>query len=254
MAESKQAAGTFSWFECGSTDAAKSKSFYTQLFGWNAADVPMGPGGTYTLFKSGDRDIAGLYQLSGPQFQGVPSHWMTYVAVDDVDGAARRAGTLGGKVMAEPMDIPGVGRMAVLKDPTDAVIAVSRFDQHPGTSPEGPFGWSELATRDTSRAQAFYTELFGWTAKPDPKNQYTEFQNGGRSIAGMMEMKPEHGGAPPHWMPYVMVQDCDQTAREVTELGGTMYVPPMDIENVGRFAVFADPAGATLAVIQLKQR
>ena len=253
MAASKHAPGTFNWFECGSRDQAKSKVFYTQLFGWGSMDVPMpGGGGQYTLFKnSSGEDIAGLYKLEGPMMEGVPSNWATYVAVESVDETAKRAAALGGTVAAEPMDIPGVGRIAFLKDPTGAMIGIGHFDQHPGTSDQGPFGWSELATRDTARAKAFYTELFNWGAKPDPKNQYTEFQVGGRSIAGMMAMTPQHGDAPPHWMPYVMVDDADQIARRVGELGGRIYMPPTTIENVGRFTVFADPAGAVLAAIKL---
>jgi len=252
MATSNHPAGTFCWFECGSRDAAKSKTFYTQLFGWNAADSPMpGEGGVYTLLKTGGEDIAGLYHLSGPQFEGVPSHWMTYVAVDDVDATAERAKSLGGSVVAPPMDVPNVGRMAVLKDPTGAVISIARFDQHPGTSPKGPFGWSELATRDTEGAQSFYTQLFNWTAKPDANDPYTEFQSGGKSIAGMMAMKPEHGAAPPHWLPYMMVEDCDDVVRRATQLGATVYVPPTDIPKVGRFSVFADPTGATLGIVKL---
>ena len=101
------------------------------------------------------------------------------------------------------------------------------------------------------RAGSFYSELFGWTAKPDSQNVYTEFQVGGKSIAGMMAMTPHHGDAPSHWMPYTMVDDCDATVRKVRELGGDVRVPPTDIEKVGRFAVFSDPAGATLAVIKL---
>ena len=185
-----QTPGTFCWFECGSTDAAKARSFYTELFGWNTADASMAGGmGHYTLFKNGQEDIAGLYELSGPIFQGVPSHWLTYVAVDNVDESAKRAVALQGKILRDPMDIPGVGRIAILQDPTGAWIAIAKFDQHPGTSSLGPFGWSELATTDTARAQAFYTGLFGWKAKPDPKNQYTEFQVGDRSIGGMMALE-----------------------------------------------------------------
>lgn len=252
MANPKHQPGTFCWFECGSTAAAEAKSFYTKLFGWNAVDVPMpGGAGHYTLLKVGEDDIAGLHQLGGPQFEGVPSHWMTYVAVEDVDETTKRTVSLGGKVVAEPMDVPGVGRMGFLQDPTGATIAIARFDQHPGTSERGPFGWSELATRDTARAKAFYTELFDWKAKADPQNQYTEFQVGGKSIAGMMAMTPQHGGAPPHWMPYVMVDDCDRVARKASDLGASTYVPPTDIEKVGRFAVFGDPTGAALAIIRL---
>jgi len=252
MAASKHAPGTFNWFECGSRDAAKSKAFYMQLFGWESMDVPMpGGGGNYTLLKSGGEDIAGLYELAGPMFEGVPSNWATYVAVVDVDETAKRAVALGATTVMEPMDIPNVGRIGFFKDPTGAAIGIGHFDQHPGTSEKGPFGWSELATRDTERAKIFYTELFNWGAKPDPKNQYTEFQVGGRSIAGMMAMTPQHGAAPAHWMPYVMVDDADQIARRVSELGGQIFVPPMTIENVGRFTVFADPAGAVLAAIKL---
>ena len=67
----------------------------------------------------------------------------------------------------------------------------------------------------------------------------------------MMAMTPQHGDAPPHWLPYVMVDDCNRTARQAGELGARVLVPPMDIENVGRFTVFADPTGAVLAAIKL---
>jgi predicted enzyme related to lactoylglutathione lyase len=251
MARPKHAPGTFCWFECGSRDASKARSFYTSLFGWQANDVSMPGGmGTYTLLQAGGEDIAGLYALAGPQFEGVPSNWATYVAVEDVDDTAARAVALGGRKLADPMDVPDVGRIAFLQDPTGAAIGIARLDPHPGTSDKGPFGWSELATRDTARAKAFYTELFDWNAKADPKNPYTEFQVGGRSIGGMMAITHQ-GDVPPHWLPYVMVDDCDRTTRKAGELGGRTVVPPTDIENVGRFAVFADPAGAVLAVIKL---
>jgi uncharacterized protein len=252
MAASVHAPGTFCWFECGSKHAARAKAFYPAVFGWQAVDVPMpGGGGNYTVLKAGGEDIAGLFPLEGPRCEGIPSHWATYVAVEDVSATLQRATALGGKPTTEVMAVPGVGQVAKLQDPTGAVICIGRMDQHPGTSPQGPFGWSELATRDTARAEAFYTALFGWKAKPDPKHSYTEFQAGGKSIAGMMAMTPQHGDAPPHWLPYVMVEDCDRTIAKAAEMGATLLVPPTDIENVGRFSVFLDPAGAALAAIKL---
>ena len=71
------APGSFCWFECGTKNAATTKAFYSGLFGWDSTDVPM-PGdaeGEYTLFKVGDGDVAVLYELAGPQFEGVPPHW-----------------------------------------------------------------------------------------------------------------------------------------------------------------------------------
>ncbi|MFQ5426555.1 MAG: VOC family protein [Gaiellales bacterium] len=259
MSKPSHPTGGFCWFECGSTDAAAAKKFYTQLFGWKAEDVPM-PGdmeGSYTLFKVGDEDMGGLYQLSGPQFEGVPSSWTTYVKADSTDQIAERATALGARAVTPPMDVPGVGRIAFVQDPTGAHIGVFQSGEHPGSAQLGPvegaIGWSELATRDTERARAFYTELFDWGAKVDDAGPipYTEFQVAGKSIGGMMEMTPQHGDAPPHWLPYVLVSDCNASAAKATELGGKILVPPTDIPNVGRFAVFSDPTGACLAIIRL---
>jgi predicted enzyme related to lactoylglutathione lyase len=252
-------AGTLCWFECGSTDVEAAKKFYTGLFGWNSVDVPMpgDGGGHYTLLKIGDDDIAGLYPLVGPQFEGVPSHWATYVAVDDADASNTRALSLGAKSVLPPMDVPGVGRIAMVTDPTGANIAMFQAGEHCGSPEMGPkpgtFGWSELATRDTKAAGVFYSELFGWNQKSSEAGpmEYTEFQVAGTSIGGMMAMTDQHGDAPAHWLPYVMVEDCNASAAKAGELGAQTFVPPMDIPNVGRFAVFADPAGAVLAVIQL---
>ena len=245
------APGTFCWFECGSTDVAKARAFYTQVFGWTAVDQPMpGGAGAYTLLRNAGDDIAGLYALQGEPFAGMPSHWATYVAVAGVDDTVRRASALGGRVVAEPMDIPGVGRIAFVQDPEGATIGVAHLDGHPGT--HGPFGWSELATRDTAAAAAFYTALFGWNAKADADNPYTEFQVGGQSIGGMLPMPPQQHGAPAYWLPYVLVDDCDRTVQRVQECGGRVLVPATQIAHVGRFAVFADPAGAALAIIRLE--
>ena len=75
----------------------------------------------------------------------------------------------------------------------------------------------------------------------------------GKTLGGMFN-KPPQMPAPPHWMPYVMVDNCDGAVQKVKALGGTQFVPPTDIEKVGRFAVFADPSGAVLAMIQMAPR
>jgi len=259
MATSKHEPGTFCWFECGTTDAAKAKAFYAGVFGWDSADAPMGEGGgVYSILKQGDAEVAGLYTLSGPQFEGVPSHWMTYVSVADIHESTARAQSLGAKVVAEAVEVPGVGSLSVVCDPTGAMFSMMQLKEYPGRTPlgmaAGGFGWSELVTRDTARAKAFYTELFDWKAKTDdsPSMPYTEFQVGGVSIGGMMEMTPQHGESPPHWLPYVMVDDCDATVERVKQHGGQVFVPPTSIPKVGRFSVFMDPTGAVLAVIRLE--
>jgi predicted enzyme related to lactoylglutathione lyase len=74
---------------------------------------------------------------------------------------------------------------------------------------------------------------------------------GSRPIGGMLQLKPEWGKVPPNWTPYIMVDDCDQTADKAKALGGRTFVPPTDIPNVGRFAVIQDPQGAIFSIVRL---
>lgn len=249
--------GSFCWFENGTSDLEKAKSFYAEIFGWEPVDVPM-PGegqAMYTLMKSAGDDVAGMYELSGPQFEGVPPHWLSYVCVEDADACAAKAAGLGATTMMEPFDVPGVGRMAFFSDLTGAHFAVFQPGDHRGAGSTGNLGWVELHTRDVARARDFYAALFDWGVKEDKAGSYTEFQLGGRSIAGMMAIPEERQEqVPDHWLPYALIDDCDAIVDRAATLGATIVVPSQDVPDVGRFAVFADPGGAHLAVIRLDHR
>ena len=121
---------------------------------------------------------------------------------------------------------------------------------------EGAFVWNELSTRDAGAAKKFYTELLGWRFKDSNAAgmAYSEIHIGDSpmGVGGLYQMGPEFGEAPSHWMAYVAVNDVDAKAKQVTELGGSVCVPPTDIPNVGRFCVINDPTGATLSLITLK--
>ncbi len=116
----------------------------------------------------------------------------------------------------------------------------------------GAFSWCELMTTDPQAAAAFYGKLFGW--KMEAMNAtgmpYTVAKIGDAAIGGVMGMPPmAPAGMPPTWVPYVTVADVDALVKEVVSLGGKVHMPPTDIPTVGRFAVIADPTGATLNVI-----
>ena len=250
--------GEFCWYELGTTDVGGAKRFYGEMFGWTHQDIPMGDMGTYTILKREGQDVAGLYSLEGPMFAGVPPHWLPYVMVDDVDKDAGKASALGGTLYMGPHDVPNVGRIAVLKDPQGAAIAMYQEGGHPGTANcEGPqvgsICWSELMTTDTDAAISFYTQLFGWGTKASDMGptKYTEWMAAGRSVGGCMAVPPEAAGVPPHWMNYVMVADCDASSRKAEKMGAQVVFGPMDIPGVGRFAVLLDPQGAAIAIIKL---
>lgn len=122
MAE-KPVPGTFCWNELMTKDAAAAKAFYAALFGWKMSDMDMGAGGTYTMLKRGDKDVGGLMQIR-PDMGPLPSHWLAYVDVTNVDAATKKAGELGARVQVPGMDIPGIGRFGVFEDPTGATLAV----------------------------------------------------------------------------------------------------------------------------------
>jgi predicted enzyme related to lactoylglutathione lyase len=115
-------AGVFCWDELLTNDVHGAKSFYTSLFGWGSKERDRGPAGKYTLLLRGDGAIAGIMKM--PADAPHPPLWLSYVAVDDALGTAARAQQLGGTIAAPPMDIPEVGRAAVLLDPTGATLAI----------------------------------------------------------------------------------------------------------------------------------
>lgn len=113
--------GHFHWNELVTRDVEKAKKFYGDTIGWTFDGMPM-PDGTYWVAKMGDAVVGGLFPISGPQWDGVPEHWMSYLAVDDVDARVKKAVAAGAKLMRPAFDIPGVGRIAILTEPGGAGV------------------------------------------------------------------------------------------------------------------------------------
>ena len=260
---SKQAAtavtfGHFCWNELATGDAEAGVNFYAALFGWDRRDQEMqGMELPYKLVSLDGVDLAGAYTMAGPQFAGVPPHWMSYVLVEDVDATAAKVEPAGGKLGVPPMDIPGVGRMAVFSDPEGATLSLFQAGEKP-VRPDlglkhGSFCWSELYTNDPEGAVAFYKAVLPWDghSKDGGPMPYTEWQVGQTSVGGMLKIAPEMGPIPPHWLCYIAVDDCDAAVTRAGELGAKVLMPGMDIEGVGRFAMLMDPTGAAFAVITL---
>ena len=211
----------------------------------------------YTMLKMGGKDVGGLFQLTREMTgENVPPHWLSYVSVKSADESAAKAKELGAALLKEPFDVATVGRMAVIKDPTNAVFAIWQAGTHAGAgvyNVPGSFCWNELGTTDTNKAKAFYTGLFGWGAKTENMGpmEYTIFLNGDRPGGGMFQLTPEMGPIPPHWLTYFAVDDCDAKVAQAESLGGKTMKPADDIPGIGRFAILLDPQGAAFAVIKL---
>lgn len=118
----------------------------------------------------------------------------------------------------------------------------------------GAFSWSELMTSDPGAAVEFYGKLFGWNveAMDMPDGKYHVVKAGETAVGGIMAPPKDAGPMPPCWGCYVTVDDVDRTAKDAVAFGGKLLAGPMDIPQVGRFAVIQDPQGAVLSIITYK--
>jgi uncharacterized protein len=246
--------GTFCFPELNTREMEGSKRFYGRLLGWTWLDVPSAAG-TYSLLRVDGRDVAGLHRSE----RGAAS-WVCYVAVDSADRVAARCAELGGKLLAPPFDVPGVGRMAFVEDPTQARFALWEARGMIGTTLEDHPGapcWYELITHDVAAAARFYADLFGWAAvgrSVDGVGPYTVARVGQQSVAGLMSIPGGWGAVSPRWQVYFSVADCDRAAREAADLKGRVITGPVEVPEIGRFAILADTSDAVFGVFQAPAR
>jgi len=189
----------------------------------------------------------------------------TEAGLDDVAAAVAKITAASGKVYVPTTTLDNVGTFAVTADPTGAVFAPWK-SARPGEDVEKielpkpfTFAWDELMTTDPAAAGAFYANVFGW--KPRAVDMgggatYTlldrpgvKTAKGDQVSAGGM-MKSPQGVPYSFWLPYVGVDSADKLSERASRLGAKVMVPPTDIPNVGRFACWQDPQGASIAIIQ----
>jgi predicted enzyme related to lactoylglutathione lyase len=252
----KHAPGSFCWFELATTDQNAAKKFYTSLFGWSVDDSPMGPDDFYSMFKLDGHQTGAAYTMRKEQrAQGVPPHWMLYIAVADADQAVSKTAQLGGTVLAPAFDVMDVGRMAVIQDPTGAIFSVWQAKKNQGVTIGGVDNtvcWADLSTPDPGRAKNFYSGLFAWelTTSPNDPSGYLHIKNGEHFIGGIPPAEHRDKHIPPHWLLYFQVADAKAATDKATQLGAKILMPLMTMEKVGTWSIVADPQGAVFALFK----
>jgi uncharacterized protein len=248
--------GTPCWVDLSTPDIEASAAFYGALLGWDVPELPNSPEmGGYRRAKKDGADLAGMVPL---QQEGQPPAWSTYVSVADAEATAEAVKENGGSVLFEPMDVMGLGKMAVFTDSEGGFFGIwqpGTFGGAERVNEPGALAWNELNSRDVEGAKAFYGAVFGWAPQVNDMGEmgtYTEWKLGDSTIAGMLDMAergvPEM--VPAHWQVYFAVEDTDATVAQVEQLGGGVMVPPMDVP-AGRFSILTDPHGVSFAVIAL---
>lgn len=250
----------FVWHDLQTKDLEGAKRFYGEVFGWKFDKSD----DAYAHITAGTKMIGGMRKMDAKEHQ--PPAWLGYVLVEDVAATVASIEKERGRVYMPTTVMDKVGTFAVTADPTGAVFAPWRSaraeENGPDTDlsipPPGAFCWDELVTTDPAAASAFYAKVFGWepnTVDMGGGDTYTLFDRPGTkgpngrtmSAGGMMKTPP----GVPHsfWMTYVSVENADQASDKAKRLGATIMMPPTDIPNVGRFACWADPQQAAIAVL-----
>jgi uncharacterized protein len=247
--------GLFCWVDLSTSDVAAAKAFYAAVFGWQAVDSLVDEQGNlqYAMFQLEGKNVAGL----GPQPPDAPpmAYWTSYVKSSDVDSILAKVEPAGGQIIAPAMDIMAEGRMAILQDPTGAMVGIWQPQNHIGAqlvNYPNTLVWNELQTRDVAAGEAFYTELFGWEARVDPATNYMMLSQEGRVQAGIMGMDENWPpDTPTNWAVYFLVTDLATAVAQATAHGGTILVSPTSAGDMGHFAVIADPQGGVFTAMQI---
>ena len=114
--------GTFHWNELRTRDAERAMKFYHEAVGWTFERSSTPDGHDYWLAMENGKPVAGLFHLVSPQFDGVPESWMSFLAVDDIDARVKKAEKAGAKLVMPVFDVPNVGRIAMLLEPSGVGI------------------------------------------------------------------------------------------------------------------------------------
>ena len=248
--------GSFVWYELMSSDPAGAIAFYTKVNQWGTQQFegPM----DYNMWTNNGVPFAGLMPLTDElKAQNVPSHWLPYIGVRNVDDALKKAQSLGANAIVSPEDIPDTGRFAVLQDPQGAVFSIytssSPGDAAPFDPQVGEFSWHELMTTNWEAAFEFYSTLFEWERVTDfdmgDMGNYRIFGQQVRQYGGMFNI-PTGMEMPPNWLCYVRVADINAAVDLIKANGGTAMQGPIEVPGGDLVAQCFDPQGAAFAVHQ----
>jgi predicted enzyme related to lactoylglutathione lyase len=248
--------GRFVWYELLTSDPDAAVPFYTKLIGWDTSKWE-GMEQPYTMWMNGETPVGGVMQLPEDAVKaGAPPHWLAYVSAPNMDDITKQVSSLGG-VVHHVMEIPTVGKIAILADPQGAVFAgyTPAGDMPGGEGPPEPgqFSWHELLADDHEAAFEFYSAVFGWERTDafdmGEMGMYQMYGLPGTGIPlGGMLNKPKEVPAPPHWLLYTMVDNVDARAEQVKEMGGQVLNGPMEVPGGDRVVQCMDVQGAVFAL------
>lgn len=252
--------GTPIWFDLGSSDVPTSAGFYSSVFGWVAEAVGGEETGGYTTYTSGRDLVAAVapHQIDTPYHRpygpdgahGMPAIWTVYFHTDTIDELPGRVTETGGEIIMLPMDVFGLGHMAVFADPAGAAFAVWQPGTMPGATAvnqPGAISHVELVVDEVDAVRDFYSSVLGLV--PVGNGPDTGWTVGGTVVAGTRSLE-KSAASLPHWHIAVGVEDCQAVLDSAVRSGATLEHGPWESSR-GLRADLKDPLGAGFSIVEL---
>ncbi|MEO1236880.1 MAG: VOC family protein [Planctomycetota bacterium] len=234
--------GDFTWTDLSALDLGQAATFYGRVLDWRVVEDADG----YRTCAVGGEACAGLFSMPAV-FRRIemPSFWMTYIAVDDIDVTVAQAKELGAKVELE--DTNPLGRIALIRDPAGAGFTCYQGDAPSAVSPDRRAGrWvgSELFVSGLGDVKRFYETLFGWTLRPDAHDpdRYAIHNGRGRRIGAVQVAPNEVKGPKEYWAVTFVAADVAEALRQTEAMGGRLLASHTNTD--GTHHLIEDPQGA----------
>lgn len=255
--------GEFVWYELVTDNVDAACDFYQGVLGWEMGDNDQ-PDSDYRIIRARDThsgewfDIGGMLLLDDAMVQrGARPVWLGYIAVDDIDQSITNALAAGAGVIMPLTELPEVGRIAMLNDPTGSPFYIIQSScETPSMAfasdkPRvGHCAWNELRSSDPQAAKAFYFEIFGWSKDGEldmgSMGSYEFIRHNG--VIGAVMPKPQDIPLST-WQYYFRCADIDDACAAIVRNGGLVLHGPDEIPG-GDFIINGqDPLGAPFALV-----
>jgi len=211
----------FVWADLSTFNLEEAQRFYGKCFGWKFHSLSDG----YYACGSAQSSSAGLYVMP-EKFQNIrmPSFWMSYIQVHDIEETVRVAKANGAIIEVSPEPAPGGGLVALIRDPAGAGFTCYEGDAFGGNDIGDAHGsrvWHELHVSDISVVEPFYSAVFGWKiTRLNEPDRYLINDQSGVTVAGVRVTSNELKGDKEYWGVYFSVDDLAVAIETIQQCGG----------------------------------
>ena len=246
--------GSFFWCDLSTFDVDRTKAFYRDILGWAYTQDTQPDGAPYYLASQDDAFRAALYQMPKKfKNMGMPSFWMSYIAVDNAQATADLAKSLGGIVEVGPIPFGDGASIALIRDPLGAGFTVCEGAAGMGggrAKAAGAMAWNALYVSDASSVAPFYEALFGWRVsdQADSQGAHSILTASGKPEASLYELPDAVRGKFQFWGVHFAVSDLNAAKQKVLSAGGEVLSDEPDQ------LLAKDPDGAAFFLVPATQQ